>query len=329
MASGSFSSRSVAFLPILIMIFIHVFVTPLREIFSIEPLLIIPWYGFGVLISIIIYRKTFVVKDYEYRRSNVMKKMKKVYAAEESGVWQSNISIESEFSDLGKAKLQQKIGDINQESPEMEIGNEQKVEVQFLNESSHIVEATRRVSGESNYEEMELKSTIGAIRKSSPMDKFLDAIAGFFGRKDSRSAREESRINALKAASKAAPVSVSRPNTPLQTTRREVDSTLKATSMTDQGEQEDFLVSNNIEAQSVDFEQQSPNYPQSNDVYSWDSDLKVTNTQSIESMAMIPGQVHSTVPINAVKIQKTCRGCGFATPDNERFCPNCGLDILP
>ena len=153
MASNSLSSRSVALLPVLIMIFIHVFVTPLREIFSIEPLFLVPWYGFGILIGIIIYRKTFVVKDYEYRRSNVMKKMKKVYEAEESGVWQTNAAIESDFSEIGKVKLQQKIGDINTESPEMEISNDQKVEVQFLNEASHIVEATKRVTGESNFEE--------------------------------------------------------------------------------------------------------------------------------------------------------------------------------
>ena len=330
MASDSFSSRSVALLPLLIMIFIHVFVTPLREIFSIEPLFLIPWYGFGILIGILIYRKTFVVKDYEYRRSNVMKKMKKVYDAEEAGVWQSNASIDSEFSDVGKAKLQQKIGDINQESPEMEIDNEQKVEVQFLNESSRIVEATRRVTGESNYEEIEIKSTIGATRKSSPMDKFLDSIASLFGRKDSGLVREENRMSALKAASKAAPVSVSRPNTPLQTTRREVDSTLKATSMTDQGEQEDFLVSNGNEGQSADFEQQTPvSYPQNQDAYSWDSGMEASNTESIESMAMIPGQVDSVIPNITNKGQKTCRGCGYVTPENERFCLNCGLDILP
>ncbi len=328
MASNSLSSRSVALLPLLIMIFIHVFVTPLREIFSIEPLFLIPWYGFGILIGIVIYRRTFVVKDYEYRRSNVMKKMKKVYDAENSGVWQTNAAIESDFSDIGKAKLQQKIGDINMESPEMEISNEQKVEVQFLNEASHIVEATRRVTGESNFEEIAISSTIGSTRKSSPMDRFLDSIASFFGRKDSRSIREENRINALKAASKAAPVTISRPNTPLQTTRRDVDSTLKATSMTDQGEQEDFLISNNSETQTEDLESQSPKiYPQIQEVYSWDDEMKTTNSQSIESMAMIPGQGNSMLSNKPIKSQKTCHSCGYIIQENERFCQNCGIEI--
>ncbi len=328
MASNSLSSRSVALLPLLIMIFIHVFVTPLREIFSIEPLFLIPWYGFGILIGIVIYRKTFVVKDYEFRRSKVMKKMKKVYDAEESGVWQTNAAIESDFSDIGKAKLQQRIGDINMESPEMEISNEQKVAVQFLNEASHIVEATRRVTGESNFEEIAISSTIGSTRKSSPMDRFLDGIASFFGRKDSRSIREENRINTLKAASKAAPVSISRPNTPLQTTRRDVDSTLKATSMTDQGEQEDFLISNNSETQPEGLETQTAKiYPQNQEVYSWDDEMKTTNSESIESMAMIPGQGNTMFSNNPVKSQKTCHSCGYVILENERFCQNCGIEI--
>ena len=67
------------FLPnfILLLGFIHVIITPLREVFKIEPLLMIPYYLTGVLIGIFIYRKSNTVKDYEYRRSKIMKKMKK------------------------------------------------------------------------------------------------------------------------------------------------------------------------------------------------------------------------------------------------------------
>ena len=138
MANNSLSSRSVAFLPLVLLAFIHVFVTPLREVFKIEPLLMIPYYGVGCGIGFFIYRKSFLVKDYEYRRTKVMKKMKKVYRAEEDGVWQTNAEVDSELSDEGKAKLLQNIGEINTESPEMVVGDDQKVEVQFLNEASHV-----------------------------------------------------------------------------------------------------------------------------------------------------------------------------------------------
>ena len=331
MANDTLSTRSVAFLPLVLLIFIHVFVTPLREVFKIEPLLMIPYYAVGAVIGFFIYRKSFLVKDYEYRRSKVMKKMKKVYQAEEDGVWQTNVQVDSELSEEGRAKLQQNIGDINTESPEMVVGEDEKVEVQFLNEASHVVEATRRVSGESTFDDQTIDSTIGSTRKSSPMDNFLDWIGGLFGNKSISQEREERRIDALKAASKASPVSVSRPNSPLQTTRRDVDSTLKATSMTDEGEKEVSLDGRTNMDYNPSSNEEPVRYSMDKDAYSWDKEIQATNSQSIESMAMMSN--NQTLPIQQtstpINRQKTCRGCGFVTPPNERFCLNCGLDILP
>ena len=330
MANDSLSSRSVAFLPLVLLAFIHVFVTPLREVFKIEPLLMIPYYAVGGGIGFFIYRKSFLVKDYEYRRTKVMKKMKKVYRAEEDGVWQTNAEVDSELSDEGKAKLLQNIGEINTESPEMVVGEDQKVEVQFLNEASHVVEATKRISGKSSFDDEAIDSTIGSTRKSSPMDSFLDWIGGLFGNKNISEEREERRIGALTAASNAAPVAISKPNSPLQTTRRDVDSTLKATSMTDEGEKEVSLDGRN----NADYNQSSEEqvtYSMDKDAYSWDKEIQATNSQSIESMAMLPStqNLQNQQISNPVKVQKTCRGCGSVTPPNERFCLNCGLDILP
>jgi hypothetical protein len=329
MVNNSLSARSVAFLPLVLMSVIHLFVTPLREIFKIEPVLMIIWYIIGISIGIVIYRKTFLVKDYEYRRSKVMQKMKKVYAAEEAGVWQSNAQIDSELSDVGKEKLSQNIGDINRESPEMEIDNEHKVEVEFLSESKHIVEATRRVSGKSTFDEQQIDSTIGATRKVNPMDKLLDWIGGLFGKEDIKKRRDERRQKALQAASSAAPVIVSRPNSPLQTTRRDTDSTLKATSMTDDGEKEITLESS-YSASNDNLDNATKQYSLDEKAYSWDSNMKTTPSQSIESMAMLP--VIESQPQNIINQSinsKSCRGCGSITPENERFCLNCGLDILP
>ena len=331
MASDSLSSRSVAFLPSVLLIFIHVFVTPLREIFKIEPLLMIPYYLVGIGIGYLIYRKSFVVRDYEYRRTKVMTKMKKVYQAEEAGVWQTNVEVDSELTEEGLAKLSQNIGEFNTESPEMVVAEDEKVEVQFLNEASHVVEATRRVSGESTFDEQSIDSTIGSTRKSSPMDNLLDWIGGLFGKKNIGEIREEKRIDALTAAAKASPVSVSRPNSPLQTTRRDVDSTLKATSMTDEGEKEvslDGRFSNDTNSVAS---QEPVSYSMDKDAYSWDKELQPTPSQSIESMAMLPSMQNQKIQqVSApANIQKTCRGCGAVTPPNERFCLNCGLDILP
>ena len=332
MANDSLSSRSVAFLPLVLLAFIHVFVTPLREIFKIEPLLMIPYYLVGIGIGLFVYRKSFVVKDYEYQRTKVMKEMKKSYQAEESGVWQTNAQVDSELSEEGRAKLSQNIGDINTELPEMVVGEDETVEVQFLNEASYVVEATRRVAGESSFDDEAIDSTIGSTRKSSPMDNFLDWIGGIFGNKDTGEKREERRLEALIAASKASPVAVSRPNSPLQTTRRDVDSSLKATSMTDEGEKEVSLDNRySITSTTETSNPESVKYSMDEEAYSWDEEIKVTPSQSIESMAMLPSSQKQ--PITQVSIpvsvQKKCRGCGALAPPDERFCLICGLDISP
>ena len=178
MADKSLSAKSVSAMPLLLLGFVHVIVTPLRDVFSIEPLLMIPYYLFGLLIGILIYRKSNTIRDYEYRRSKVMKQMKNVYAAEEAGVWQTNVEVPDKLSE--QSNLSTEVSSISREAPELELSDDDKVEVSMLNESQKVIEATRRVSGQSTFDDMEVESTIGARRKSSPMDRFLDFLIGIF-----------------------------------------------------------------------------------------------------------------------------------------------------
>ena len=60
MVEKSLSSKSVSVMPVLLLGFIHVFVTPLRDIFDIEPLLMIPYYLLGVFVGVIIYRLSLI-----------------------------------------------------------------------------------------------------------------------------------------------------------------------------------------------------------------------------------------------------------------------------
>ena len=212
MTDKSLSSQSVSVLPVLLLGFTHVVVTPLREVFSIEPMLMIPYYLFGILIGIFIFRKSNTVKDYEYRRSKVMKNMKNVYAAEESGVWQTNVEVPDKITD--ESNLSADVSVISKEAPELELSEDEKVEVSMLNESQRVIEATRRVSGQSTFDEQEVESTIGASRKSSPMDRFLDFLTGIVGKKSSREVREQTRLAALRAASQASPVKAEKPQAP-------------------------------------------------------------------------------------------------------------------
>lgn len=304
-------------MPVLLLGFIHVFVTPLRDIFDIEPLLMIPYYLFGVFVGVIIYRRSNVVRDYEYRRSKVMKKMKNAYAAEESGVWQTNVDVPREFS--SQINLSAGVSQISKEAPEMELSDESKVEVSMLNESKSVIEATRRVSGKSTFDDQEVMSTIGATRKVSPMDRLLDFVSGIFGKSSAQESREEKRMTALKAASEAAPVRAEKPQAPIQYERNEVEVGPESNYKDDYNEESKEIVESGNLKPVVEAKNYSAFAPPNNNSL---------GSQTLESMAMLPSN-NPTSSANPTSIQgPRCRGCGYSIKSSDRFCDNCGLDVL-
>jgi len=304
-------------MPVLLLGFIHVFVTPLRDIFDIEPLLMIPYYLFGVFVGVIIYRRSNVVRDYEYRRSKVMKKMKNAYAAEESGVWQTNVDVPREFS--SQINLSTGVSQISKEAPEMELSDESKVEVSMLNESKSVIEATRRVSGKSTFDDQEVMSTIGATRKVSPMDRLLDFVSGIFGKSSAQESREEKRMTALKAASEAAPVRAEKPQAPIQYERNEVEVGPESNYKDDYNEESKEIVESGNLKPVVEAKTYSAFAPPNNNSLA---------SQTLESMAMLPSN-NPTSSANPTSIQgPRCRGCGYSIKSGDRFCDNCGLDVL-
>ena len=317
MVEKSLSSKSVSVMPVLLLGFIHVFVTPLRDIFDIEPLLMIPYYLFGVFVGVIIYRRSNVVRDYEYRRSKVMKKMKNAYAAEESGVWQTNVDVPREFS--SQINLSAGVSQISKEAPEMELSDESKVEVSMLNESKSVIEATRRVSGKSTFDDQEVISTIGATRKVSPMDRLLDFVSGIFGKSSAQESREEKRMTALKAASEAAPVRAEKPQAPIQYERNEVEVGPESNYKDDYNEESKEIVESGNLKPVVEAKNYSAFAPPNNNSL---------GSQTLESMAMLPSN-NPTSFANPTSIQgPRCRGCGYSIKSSDRFCDNCGLDVL-
>ena len=313
MTERSLSTRTVPYLPLLIFIFVHVIVTPLREIYSIEPLLMIPYYGLAILIGVVIYRKSRVVRDYEFQRSKVMKKMKEAYKAEESGVWQANVDVSSEIENQSNLALN--VSSLSSEPPELEVNEDSKVEIDMLNESEKIVEATRRVSGQSSFDDEEVQSTIGATRSASPMDRFLDMLSGIFGKKASEK-RDLQRKSALTAAAKAAPVSASRINAPIQTVRNNEEIS---------SDDEDII---NYEDSNIKPKvETSVGQPVVKD-YSAFSGVNQTNqqSQSIEEMAMIGINKKPISMISSVN-SANCPKCGYKKSDGDRYCLNCGASL--
>ena len=313
MTERSLSTRTVPYLPLLIFIFVHVIVTPLREIYSIEPLLMIPYYGLAILIGVVIYRKSRVVKDYEFQRSKIMKKMKEAYKAEESGVWQANVDVSGEIENQSNLALN--VSSLSSEPPELEVNEDSKVEIDMLNESEKILEATRRVSGQSSFDDEEVESTIGATRRASPMDRFLDMLSGIFGKKASEK-RDLRRKSALIAAAKAAPVSASRINAPIQTVRNNEEISIGDEDIINY---EDSNIKPNVEP--------SMDQPVIKD-YSALSGVNQTNqqSQSIEEMAMIGSNKKPISMISSVN-SANCPKCGYKKSDGDRYCLNCGASL--
>ncbi len=317
------TSLAMIVLPTIILAFVHITVIPLKEIFAIEPMLMYAWYTMGVIIGIIMWRKTRIVKDHEFRRSEVMKGMKDVYAAEEAGVWSQNASLDSEISAEGEARLKGQVSAIDGEGPEMELDLDHKVNVDLLMESKNIQKASMRATGKGSLDSEELDSTIGAVRKTGSMDKLLDLLGGLFSRKDARQSRSEYRNAQLLAASRANPVVAQRPVAPIQQKKDTKREEIKMTTMTDDGGHETFVDTEGTVTS------QNANLSETEKVYAWDKELNTnqSNEDSLESMAMLGGSPTTAAPQMASVAGVKCGSCGVAVSGAERFCEGCGSSL--
>ena len=317
------TSLAMIVLPTIILAFVHITVTPLKEMFAIEPLLMYAWYIVGAIIGIIMWRKMRIVKDHEFRRAVVMKGMKEVYAAEEAGVWSKNASLDSEISAEGEARLKGQVSSIDGEGPEMELDLDHKVDVDLLVESKHIQKASMRVTGKQSLDSEELESTIGAIRKTGSMDRFLDFFGGLFSGKDARQSRSESRNAQLLAAAKANPVVAQRPVAPIQQKKDKEKEEIKMTTMSDDGGHETFVDTEGVVTS------QKGNLSETEKVYAWDKELNnnQSSEDSLESMAMLGGSPMTAIPQMTSVAGVKCGSCGIAVSGAERFCEGCGSSL--
>ena len=304
------TARGVSLLPLLIMGFTHFSLPPLQSMFDIEPALMFGWYTVAVILGLVLFRRSRVVKDHEYNRAKAMRKIRHVYEAEERGIWNKETHLDGSIDAATAATLGRSVGELSGEGPEMELNDDEKVEVQMLAEADHIVKANARVTGERTLDDERITGTVGATRKRGPMDRLLDGIWGLFGI-DSRAEREAKRQYRLQLAAQQTPVTAQRPVAPLRLNKGKDESEVNMTSMSDGGGLETVIstsgeVLDNEEMQVSQAKQVSP-------------------VESLESMAMLgqsPG-VAATVATTGPQ----CRGCKAPVSPNERFCPHCGLDL--
>ena len=304
------TNRSLSALPLLVMGASHLSLPPLQTMFELEPRLMYGWYAFSLLLCVVVYRRSGVVKDHEYNRAKAMRKIRYVYEAEERGVWETDAQLDATMDKTTQQGLSRSVSEISGEAPEMELNEDDKVEVQMLNEANHIVKANARVTGSATLDDEVVTGTMGAQQKISPMDRFLDAVFGLFG-VDSRAEREAQRQARLKQAANVAPVTAQRPVAPLRMNKDRDESEINMTSMSDSGGVETVMSTSG----------------QVRDQDSVPSGAKVVPevSESLESMAMM-GMAPSASPSIATT-GPVCRGCGAPVNPSERFCPHCGLDL--
>ena len=236
MATRQSTSFGLFAMPILVFGWLQIIVTPLGDILALSWMYVLVWYGLSVLIGYLLLRRTRVTKDHEYRRSEIMKKMKHVYDAEAKGVWERETTLQADVK-LNTTDLNAKIGSFGREAPELELDQDVKSDVQMLTEQGFVQKATRRMSGDSAEDVDSVDSTVGSVRKKSWMDGIIDSIFNLFGR-DKEAEREQQHQRRLRANADQTPVIAQRPIAPIKesiTPESSTNETLTMTSMSDDG----------------------------------------------------------------------------------------------
>ena len=163
MATRQTSSIGLFALPIIVMGTLHLIITPLGELLALSWLYATLWYLIGIGIGVFLLRRTRRTKDHEFRRSEIMKKMKHVYDAEAQGVWEKETPLENDVQ-INAGNLNTNVGSFGRENPEIELDPDVKSGVQMLTEQGFVQKATRRMSGDGPTVDESADSTVGAIR---------------------------------------------------------------------------------------------------------------------------------------------------------------------
>ena len=302
------TSTVLFFTPALVLNALRFIVTPLGNMMSVSPMLDIGLHVCAFGVGFILFRRTRIVRDHEWRRSRAVKSVSGHFKAEDSGVWEKDIVMDTQLSAEGQANLKGQVaGAVGVVSIPENSEVETEVQVEMLVDAEHVRRAQARVSGDEQFDETGANSTIGAVRKPSPMDSFLDWIASLRGR-DRKLERDSKKNAALTARSSESPVIAQRPIAPIEPIKSEEKRyvPMEMVSVTDTG------------AESVIIDEET------NEV-----STPVNRELSIEEMAFgtAARRTSSTPSQSGFAPQPTCRVCSTPNPVGERFCSNCGSNL--
>jgi len=269
----------------------------------------VPWvsYSGALVIGWIVRSRLSVKKDHEWQRSKAIKQLNKHYDKEEKGLWQKDTEIATDLSVEAQAVIQGRVGKLMNTKETEEISRDNvdgSAQINLLIDADHVSKATRRVSGDENFDDEQIQSTIGTVRRHSTMDRFFDWIAKRFRNQDSQSIREQTKHAALSARADQAPVqnaNLSEVHQKNVVARLESETEIIP---------EAPVISKVSEVKQAEEIIATPEQPRE---------------LSIEEMAGM-GQG------NAQQIQSTfsgskCPACGHGHAASSRFCENCGSDL--
>jgi hypothetical protein len=272
---------------------------------AVSPTLDVVLHIFALAVGIFMFRKTRIVRDHEWVRSKAVKSVGEHFKAEDKGVWEKDVHMETDLSIDAEANMKGQVSKFTGSGDNQDVEISEEVEVEMLIDSEHVLRAQRRVSGDEQFDGGAVLSTLGATRKSSPMDALIDWISGLWGHNRAEE-REVRRVASLEQRSRETPVTAQRPIAPIQpieTDRKDTEMIL--TTMTDEG---------NVDT-SAEVDAPEPETKQ---------------TLSIEEMAygvQSPSAYSPEPSTSSFSPRPTCRTCSAPNEVGERFCSNCGSDI--
>ncbi len=286
------------FVPALILNTLRIIVTPLGEMMSVSTSLDVGLHIVAFAIGFFMFKKTRTLRDHEWSRTKAVKAVDGHFKAEEKGIWEKEIHLDSELSAEAKANLKGQVAHLSKvKDVEKEI--ETEVEIEMLTEAEHVRRAQRRVTGDDVFDEGKIESTIGAVRQKSPMDSLLDWIGKLRGH-DKAASRDRVKATKLEARAIEDPVIAQRPIAPIRIV-------------------EDVKAEQEIEAgieTIVDPDFESPQEEQKSlsieeMAYGTPTTQESTQKQTSKPFAAKPG----------------CGTCGAQNSAEEQYCHNCGMGI--
>jgi len=301
------TSLILLFTPALVLNALRFIITPLGDMMSVSLNLDIALHVGAFGVGYLLFRKTRVVRDHEWQRSRAIKAVGGHFKAEDSGVWDKDYAMDTQLSAQAEASMKEQVGVIVgglKTSTKTEIDTE--VEVEMLVDAEHVRRAQARVSGDEQFDDVGINSTVGAVRKPSPMDTFLDWISSMRGR-DRKQEREARKNAKLMARSQDAPVIAQRPIAPIQPIESEEKRhvPMEMISVTDAG----------AESITIDEETNEISAPTQRGI-------------SIEEMAFgVSKRGGKPYSKSGFSPQPTCKICSAPNPIGERFCVNCGSNL--